>query len=1387
MLNKRFIFLLFKLYSIISFSLYSQSIDFNQITAESGLTNNSIHSLLQDSTGYIWIGTEYGLNRFDGFTFRSFNYKHDDSTSIDNNVVSALCLISGDNFFAGTYNGINRYDADLEIFQRIPINIDYHRIKTKIYRIIRTKDELFLAATSEGLFYYNETNEQFEIYLPYGFTESIARKHVTTVFADNEGLIWVGTHNDGIHCYDPFRQKTIQLTYYVDNINTLKNNKIIHINEDSNNTIWIATNLGAYQFDKNSYQFKHFTRLDKLSENGIADKSALFIFENAPDQDLWILTRNGLSILDPNNETFTHYFHDLFARKSLSGNVLNTALKDRQGNIWIGTMQNGLNLVKNHFFEFNNILSYNISNNLARNDFVLSVTEDKHQKIWIGTYGSGINVIDKKNGIHYNINNANTPSLKSDHIQCLMKDSKGRIWVGTYLGGITIIDQDKDVNMTFTRLEDQPNSLSSDIVNHIFEDSSGRVWIATHRGVSLYNPQSDDFINFYHIPGLDVNLSFANQITEDKLGNLWISTYDNGVFIFNPSTEKAVRYFYDGSKTGIIDKTINTVHCDAKGRIWVGTFGGLSLYMPEEDSFISFNKSDGLSDNSVLSITHDDHGHIWIGANNSLTKFNPEKQNFTSFNKNDGLIHDIFQISAVYRNKDGMLYFGTKNGMIYFNANDIENVKTERAPDIFFTSFRIFNEPIVPAAGTLLEKPINLTEKIRLKHNESFITLTFSTFNYVNPNSDRFSYYLEGYDYSWIDINNSNSITYTRIPHGKYTLHIKATNTLSDLTSFKSINLVVTPPFWQSGWSFFLYIIIAMAMVYFTYSFIRTRTQYKQRLLFERFENEKNNEINQSKIRFFINVAHEFKTPLTLIISPLEKLIKQEKQLDTKSRMKLTGLVYRNAQILSRLVNQIMDLRRIDTGNVKLLAQKTDIILFLKELSEYFHDYAYNQGISFFFHTSHPSLMVWLDQEKAEKIFLNILSNSFKYTPDGNTVNIDISLAGKDNIPEKYLSNGHGFVSVKITDTGKGIPAEYLDRIFDRFFQVSDSQIANPSSSGIGLSIVKEYVDMHKGLVSIESQLGRGTSLTVLLPLGDDHLQPDEMISNDLTTSKIGFIKTKAMEASNTIIQPNDRQNMIKLLVVEDNYELRNYIVESLNNEFDVYEAGDGEEGLTQALDILPKLIISDVMMPKMNGFELCRAIKKDVNISHIPVILLTVLDANENKIEGFQEGADDFLNKPFDIDVLKARIKNIINNRETLKQRYLTEPDPDLRCLAHSKTDRKFINKAREIMMNNLSANEFTAEDFAREIGMSRSNLHIKMRALVSQSTTEFIRTYRLKEAIKLLSTNEYNVSEVAYMVGFNTISYFNRCFKKIYNITPSEYTENLHRNKQPQQIIKE
>jgi signal transduction histidine kinase/ligand-binding sensor domain-containing protein/DNA-binding response OmpR family regulator len=1348
-----------------------QDINCEYLTVEDGLSNNSILDIYQDSSGFIWVGTENGLNRYDGFAFRRYQYNPADTTTIDNNAVSSICMTTGDDFFAGTFTGINYYHADLDIFERIPVIINNTRSSVKVYRIVKSGMNSYLASTLEGLFYYDNESHVFRRYLPKGLPEGIAKTHVTSLLIDEEGIIWIGTHDDGVHFYDPAKSKTIELTHYIEDVNTLRGNKIIHINIDSRNRVWLSTNRGAYIFSKNDFTIQRFIRSKELSDSGIADISALYTFEESRNS-MWVLTRNGLSIYHTDDQTFTHYFYDPYAKHSLSSNVLNVMYKDRQENIWIGTQQSGLNIIKKYSYAFNEIISHNMGQGIAPNDFILSMIEDRDGKIWLGTYGSGINVADFENDNYSNISSATTPGLRSDHIQTLLEDSRGRIWIGTYLGGITVMDPESGRNSSYMHRESDTTSLVNDIVNHIFEDSQKRIWIASHGGLSLFNPKSGSFINYSKGTGELWDMSFANQITEDGNGNLWISTF-SGLFRFTIETREVKYYKNTDDLLSLSDNFVFCVYCDMEDRVWAGTLNGLNLYNPEADGFTHYNVDDGLPDNSIYTIINDLDGNLWLATTQGLSKFDPESGTFINFDRDDGLIQDVFYYNSVLRKETGELFFGSRHGVVYFDPRDIDYVVGDYEQELYLTTLRVFNEYIKPGPESIIEKPLNRVDRINLNYNESYISIEFTTFNYINSNADNFSYYLEGYDYDWIDLKDDHSVTFTKIPPGKYTLHIKAVNNLINSSVVKSVDLNIKPPIWRSRISYVVYAIILALITFFVYTFFRSRSIYKQNLLIEKLENEKNNEIYQSKIRFFINAAHEFKTPLTLILSPMERLINKEGEISAPDRSRLTRLVYKNVQILSRLINQIIDLRKIDSGQMVLKAQKIDIVAFLREISAYFHDYAQNHSIRFSFHTDIDSLDVWIDVEKAEKIFFNLLSNAFKFTPDGEAIDLVIREKSDESyaVPEDKMPRD--YVTISIIDTGVGINEDKIGRIFDRFYQTDDANISSATSSGIGLSIVKEYVDLHGGHILVQSVTGEGSEFVVLLPRGDSHLDKDSMtevesynLSDDYKFFSLPFEKVAAIEKFPKV-------GNTKILIVEDNYELRNYIVENLYLDFDVYEASDGEEGLRMAKEILPELIVSDVMMPKMDGYELCRAAKGDLSISHIPIILLTVLDSNRNKIEGFEGGTDDYLNKPFDIYVLSARIKNLIDSRNSLKQKYLLQSNNEMEYIVHSKTDENFVKKAYGILEKHLANIEFTAEEFSREMGMSRSNLHLKIKALTDQSTTEFIRNYRLKEAGKLLDTNDYNISEVAYMVGFNNISYFNRCFKKIYNQTPSEYLD--------------
>lgn len=1344
------------LFILLAGNIVAQNTNVDYLTVDNGLSNNLPEDFYQDSTGYIWIATESGLNRYDGFNVKQFFSDPADSNTLNHNTVYSICPINGNSFFLATYNGVSVYNPDQENFSNVKFKVDGNEIIKNVTKIIKTKDGSFLAASDKGIFKYSKSEG---IFLPYNFNlknSFVEEIHATVLFEDNEQNIWIGTYGNGLFLYNKKLNVISEMQYMIGNQNQLERNKILLITQDMGGNIWIATEKGAYRYSANNV-LKRYTTSDNLPDNFVYS-----IYRRLNGELLFAAGPNGLSKFDPITDRFIQLKGSIYSE--IAGDLVTVIFEDKQGNLWIGTQQSGVFIFKFQELIFTSIQSSDLKGKPEMNDFVLSVTEDHSGKIWIGTNGAGINIVDPGTKLTQNINSKIANTIGENYIQTILEDRNDNVWIGTYLGGVTKFNS---TTRTFERYHNVPgdrNSLINDIVNFVYEDSKGNIWILTHEGLSRYLVESNNFINYKTSTEHPISTNFATCMVEDD-DDLWIGTY-NGLFKFNQKTETLKTYVVNKTKGNISDDLIYSLLKDSKGRIWVGTFNGLNLYNKADDSFIIYTKSNGLPDNLIEGILEDNFGNLWLSTSTGLSRFDNEKKLFLNFSKKDGLMHNVFQHGAFCKTVDGKLLFGSKSGLVMVNPNELK--KSGIKPKIVLTEFKLFENPVFPKKGSSLEKPIDETKKIILNYNQSFFSFNFSSLNFTNPNHDNFSCYLDGYDYDWRNLGNVNSITYTKIPPGKYTFNVKVVNKNSLSEATKQIMVVIKPPFWKTKWMYSLYLIFALAFISFIYSFLISRSNYKHSLLIERLEKEKSIEINQSKIKFFINISHEFKTPLTLILSPLEKLIREmDESSEDENHKYLIHLVYNNALRLSRLINQIMDIRKIDAGAIHLKAQPTDIVMVSKNIFNYFQDQAINHHIVYQFNADISENTLWLDNEKFEKIMFNLLSNAFKFTPDFGTITYSIS-----NYDLKT-------VCLSIKDSGHGIPSNEIDKVFNRFYRVENEKTENSSSSGIGLSIVKEYTELHGGKVKVVSEPDKGAEFLVYLPLGDDHLSEEQKIpydSKELSSPSefASFIPVNYPEDVK-MFAGKGQNKLPRVLVIEDNYELRKYISDSMSSEFNVFQAADGEEGLNMVSQLLPNLVVCDVMMPGISGFEVCRKIKSDIQTSHIPIILLTVLNSEKNQIDGYECGADAYLTKPFDILVLKARIINILQSRARLRQKFMNELNPDISSISINKVDQNFLSKAYKIVNENLANIEFSAEDFAHEIGVSRSNLHIKLKALTDLSATEFIRNQRLKEAAKQLGTFNYNISEVAYLVGFNNISYFNRCFKKQFGVTPSQFVEEI------------
>jgi ligand-binding sensor domain-containing protein/signal transduction histidine kinase/DNA-binding response OmpR family regulator len=1353
-----------------------QKLSFEHLTVSDGLSNGRISSITQDSTGFIWIGTGDGLNRFDGFKFKIFNHKPSDTTSISSNSVLSILSV-GDKIWVGTQKGVDTYDPSDEVFYHMPI-YDRPGIRENfsvdcIYKDF--KNRIFIG-TSKGIYLLNEPKKSFEkFYLPGKGYEMVNFKEVTYIVQDRDKLFWIGTQEMGVFTYDEGKDAVQNIVHYERGVNTLVNNKIFSIYEDNYHIVWIGTNEGLYAVSKKNRKTNRYI-YDPKKRNWLPHVTVNKILEDSHNT-LWLATNGGLSLFNRKDSTFSNYFHDDFDNTSINNNSVHYVFEDYQRNLWIGSGEDGINLATSKTVEFENFKHFPNKPNSLNYGYVLSVLEDHSDNIWIGTNGGGVNVYESKTQkFKYLKPPATTKSrMIISAILSLMEDDEGRIWMGTYLGGLVVYDPETNKYLTYEFDPNNTNSLSNNVVNHIIQDRKGNIWIATGRGVNVLFKGSAKFKYLQANSNYKSAISddFCSFLYEDSYENIWIGTY-NGLNKYNPVTGVNTIFLHSNKQGSISSDVILSIYEDANHRLWIGTDFGLNLFDITTNSFKAYTVDDGLPNNVINGILDDSRGFLWISTNKGLSKFDPEAQHSVNYGLEDGIASLNFYHGAYFKSPKGILYFGGVDGLTFFNPDKIKH-SNYKSP-LVFTDFFIYNQSISPKQKSVLKSSILKSNEIVLDYYQSFIAIEYASLNFVNPNKDNYSYFLEGFDRVWNNVQNQRNASYTNLLPGSYTFYVKALNE-NRIETKSSLKIIVRAPFWRTYYAYAFYLLLFFSLIYFIYSYLHSRTVYKHNLLVERIEKEKAIEINQAKIRFFINVSHDFKTPLTLIISPLEKLISSGNILSHEELNHLYHLIYRNTLRLSRLINQVMDLRKIDTGIVKLHVKQYDIVAVIKEIAVSFEEYAQNHALDYTIDSKLDNLLVWFDLDKIEKVLYNILSNAFRYTSDGKSVKIQIeTINNLETVDNRDIQDTEGYAKISVQDQGRGIPEDLQTKIFTRFFQVQTESLANPSSSGIGLSIAREFVEMHRGYITVKSLPKQGSTFSIILPLGNKHFNKDDFAEEnkpDYSFSIIDNVNDSApLKPEGTdMVSPEDNKRKYKILVIDDNYELRNFLFDNLQSKYYVFQASNGKEGLDLIYSNFPDLIISDVMMPVMNGIELCKIIKSDIKISHIPIILLTVLNSINNQIEGYEIGADDYVTKPFNINLLEARIFNLIETRKKIISKFVEEIKPNPKNYSHNLLDEKFMQKALEIVEKNISNFEFSAEDFAEQIGMSRSNLHIKLKALTNQSATEFIRIIRLKKAIQLLSSYQHNISEVSYMVGFNSISYFNRCFKQQFGVTPSDY----------------
>ena len=882
----------------------------------------------------------------------------------------------------------------------------------------------------------------------------------------------------------------------------------------------------------------------------------------------------------------------------------------------------------------------------------------------------------------YKYDPLNPDGITDNMITSIAEDKSGALWIGTNFNGLIRFEKESGRFKHFKYDPDKPNSISSNVIGTLYFDNSGILWIgAGVGGLDAYDLQKDKFVNYKNDPA-------------------------------NPNSISA--------------NTVSTIYEDKNGTFWIGTTnGGLNKFNKENGQFRHFKMEDGLASDDVNQIIEDDHGNLWISTSNGLSKFNPQTENFRNYDVEDGL--QSIELGAGCKSKTGELIF-SGDGFIIFHPDSIKD--NAHIPPVYITDFYLFNKPVPIGydslnGRTILSNSIIECEEIELNYDDKVFSFEFAALDFHAPNKNKYTYKMEGFDNDWTFVDASyRLITYTNLDPGEYIFRVKGSNNDGLWNeAVTSLKIIILPPWYQTTWAYLIYFLFIGSIIYFGWKEKLRRIRVRNEFEMSKFEAQKLHEVDEIKSRFFTNISHEFRTPLTLILGPVKQIIGRIKDDKTKNDL---SLVHKNANKLLELVNQLLDISKLESGNMKLQTVPQNIVPLVKALTSSFASFAERKQITLKFNSTENEIIVCVDRDKFEKIITNILSNAFKFTPEGGRIEITI------NREDNYLI-------VSVSDTGIGIPKEKMSKIFDRFYQVDGSYTREQEGTGIGLSLTKELVELHKGKIDVESEAGKGSTFRISLPLGKDHLKPEEICKADKEyekeKEKQEFYNEIEKKVENKIdVELLEKDLLPLLLIVEDNYDVRFYIKDNLNKEYRVLEAVDGEDGWNKSIEHIPDLIVSDVMMPKMDGFKLCEKLKTDERTSHIPIILLTAKAAKEDKLEGFETGADDYIMKPFEPDELRARIKNLIEQRKRLHEHFQKKGMLELNDKKITSVDKKFLIKALEVIHRNISDNSFTVEKFADSLAVSRSLLHKKVVALTGEPPREFIRRIRLKKAAELM-----------------------------------------------------
>lgn len=1329
----------------------AREITFQHLTTDNGLSHNTVFDINQDKNGFIWVATSEGLNRYDSNGFKVY-YSDSTTHSIPSNEVRSLLVTRQGNLLVGTTEGMCQYRPAYDDF--VPALFEGKQLG-QVRDICETSQHSIMIASETGVYYLSEDGT-VEKRLP-------LEGGMIQLQEDSLGNFWsikrqrlFNFDKDG-NVLDIFRVRQAGMPEFLPSA-------ISNIYVDSGGQLWIGTfRDGPVLYNPEK---KEFIPLP-LKESPGKNHPMYFVRDILEVEEgiFWIGTEKGLFIYNRESEDFEQFLQSFDPTvASINDNAIYKIFKSRENILWLGTYFGGLNYHRPVFTGFKSIKP-GIKSGELQGKAISQIMEGPGGELWMATEDAGIAIFNPEDQtFRHLLNFPNRRNTRLSHnIHALITDQNGDVWTGNFFGGINHIDPEDYSIRNYVHIPGDSLSLVNNFVFSLYNDTLDNLWVGTMNGVDLFDKETETFSRFKQDT---FQQTFIYDIFRDPRGDFWFCTNNNyGLYRYHPQTDK-ITHFTSGNTPELTSDSYISHHIDTRGKLWFGSRGGgLVFFDPDTDTFRTYDMHDGLPNNVIYGILEDDENNLWLSSNKGISKFNYVTGEIRNFTVDHGLVGTQFNYKSYLKTDDGTMYFGAVNGLTYFHPHDIRTFKSE--PEIHFTDFSLFNEPVKPGNKSVLKKDINSTDQITLRYNQNIISFDFIALDFYSRGKNNYYYFMEGFDSTWQSGGDQQNATYTNLPPGEYTFRVKATNMYDFPNELeRKIDITILPPPWKTHWAYLGYTILLGLLLFLIYRFNEIRQKEKISLNIERIEKEKLQELHQHKINFFTYISHEFKTPLTIILSALDSLFSDHKVPDRLADRAI--VIRRNVLRLQFLINQLMDFRKIETDHAKINIQRSNVVYFLKELLDAFAALFKRKNLEYHFVTSQNTLNIPFDPDKIEKIVSNLLSNAFKYTPKHGEITLKVDYTEESNIP---------YLIITVSDTGIGMSEKQLNKVFDLFYKIESSQ-QDYYGSGIGLTLTRSLVKYLNGTISVTSKSGEGSSFTVKLPCPDN--VPEEKEDAVIVPEK----QSVENLLSQSVLMDENKENPdnhcdFELLLVEDNKDLQKFLFDYFKDYYKVTTASNGAEALEQVKRVIPDLIITDLMMPEMDGIALCKNLKSEFEYCHVPVIMLTAKSDVESKIESLEVGADIYLSKPFLLSELELHIRNIFTSRSNLKKHFIQFGNIDMEQPLKNK-DHQFIEKISSIVIENLDNTEFGVQMLTKKLGIGRTLLHTKLKQILDLSATEFINTIRIKEARKIIMDEpETMISEVAYKVGFNDPNYFSRTFKKIFQISPTDFRNKRGKNK--------